>query len=685
MAFLTQFMTILTTITVSWFNAILDVPLGADINDYADMVEAVIIVDGVAQSDIPYMQTDGVNRTFLSVVNTNIVRTYYVDFEAYFEQYDYRKEYTITFNVIDDIRPSIDRLPVFTLEVGSDPPDYEEGFYYSDNYDDIENLMISYHTNSVLYDVVGIYDITYTVMDTSLNETTLSSYVHIVDTTKPQIIQKKDFVIELGETYLMRDYFSVEDNYDQFIHPSMDESTINYDLEGSFEVTIKAIDQSGNQSELKTILTIIDVSEPFILLQTNPAPMTVYDEDALDDLRKFIISVGDGDDILNSLDVAISHDIQIDRIGSYHIFYHLTDDQGHEVNETLEIEVIDNVKPIITKKEDLVFPVFSPELFIASYFLVTDNYDEDVLDIQIETDIDYDKIGLYPIIVTAEDTSGNVSTYYDYIEIIDITPPGMTQINDIVITDFLPHVLDSYFDVFDNYDDKASLMITIDDHDVDYETLGIYPLTVHVSDTSGQITSYDTELFIIDVTSPIIELTKESLTISVHSEALHLYAYIQSVDDNYDDLTIDDVIIHGEVDVQTVGVYQITYEIMDSSGNDAMKVLTVYVDDFIAPTITFSNLTINQYDDINLLDGVTIYEETSSYDIMVFPSHIDTHIPGEQIITYICQDARGNYSMAQRSIVIIAHNQPYTFENFIPMTVILLTGGIIMVAIKKRG
>ncbi len=685
MAFLCRFLTILSTITVSWFNTWLDVPLQADIDDYMNEPYAVLMIDDeIIQTPATY-QKNGVNYTFQSTIQTTVVRAYVLYMEVYFPTYNIRDTKAITFNVYDDISPEIIHVPSFVIEVGSEPPDLLSGFSYEDNYDDIEMLSVTVNDHMVHYDCVGTYDVIYNVQDTSFNETVVQTTISVVDTTPPRIEQLKPMIIERGELHTLYDYFDVVDAYDLSPIVIIDDHDIDYDHVGSYHMSITATDHHENQTELFTSVQIVDTTPPILRLMTQPPPISVHDNSALTTLSYYIIDIKDLDESINKEQATIVHDIQIDHCGTYHIDVYVSDAYGNEAHKTLEIEVIDLTPPTITLLQPFIVPVFSTEPLFSHYIAVSDNYDDTVLlDMDIDTSPHYDQVGMYPVIITVEDTSHNKARFEDYIYVIDDIPPTVLQINDIVVTDFQPHVYESYFSYTDNYDETASMTIEVDDSAVDYQQLGIYPIEVIVSDQSYNLTTVTSEIFVVDVISPTLTLQHERLTIAVH-QSINLRSFILSAFDNYDPLTLSDVVMDESLNVDVVGVYDIVYRLTDQSGNETTKTLTIIVDDFTAPIINVNDITINQYDTIDLLDGVDVIEETTSVQLICYPAVIDTQTPGEQIITYVAQDGRGNYALVHRTITIMPIEEKYEIEDFIPTIVILLSGSIIIIAIRKKG
>ena len=114
-------------------------------------------------------------------------------------------------------------------------------------------------------------------------------------------------------------------------------------------------------------------------------------------------------------------------------------------------------------------------------------------------------------------------------------------------------------------------------------------MTYNVTDSSGNdATEVTRTVNVTDTTAPVITLNGDAqITVEVGTTYTDLGA---TASDNYDgDITADIVIGGDNVDTSTVGQYTVTYNVTDSSGNDATEVTrTVNVTDTTAPVITLN-------------------------------------------------------------------------------------------------
>ena len=121
---------------------------------------------------------------------------------------------------------------------------------------------------------------------------------------------------------------------------------------------------------------------------------------------------------------------------------------------------------------------------------------------------------------------------------------------------------------------------------VDTSVIGTYTVTYNVTDSSGNAaTEVTRSVNVTDTTAPVITLVGDTqITVEVGSTYTDLGA---TASDNYDGDITADIVTVNNVDTSVIGTYTVTYNVTDSSGNDATEVTRVVnVTDTTAPVIT---------------------------------------------------------------------------------------------------
>jgi hypothetical protein len=135
---------------------------------------------------------------------------------------------------------------------------------------------------------------------------------------------------------------------------------------------------------------------------------------------------------------------------------------------------------------------------------------------------------------------------------------------------------------------------------VDTSAVGSYTLTYTATDKSGNTATATRVVNVVDTTSPVITLTGDN-PITHELGAVYTDAGA-TVTDLSGTLTATTA---GEVDVNTVGSYTLTYTATDASGNEATAVTrTVNVVDTTAPVYT-SSATFNVVEGVIAIGDVT--------------------------------------------------------------------------------
>lgn len=277
--------------------------------------------------------------------------------------------------------------------------------------------------------------------------------------------------------------------------------------------------------------------------------------------------------------------------------------------------------------------------------------------------------------------NGDIKTSHDFIKVTatytnpDITAPVITLTGATPVT---VAVGDSYADAgataLDNIDgDITANIITV--NPVNTAVVGSYTVTYNVSDAAGNAAIPVTRAVnVTDTISPVVTVTGANpQIIEVGTAYTELGA---TVADNYDTGLVA-TINSSAVNMAVVGSYTVTYDVVDSSGNNAAQVTrAVNVVDTTAPVITMlgsSPVTVlvhTSYTD----DGATASDNyngdlTSSIAAV---STVDVDVVGGYTVKYNISDANGNVAVqvtrnvnivdTTAPIINLVGNNPQTIE-----------------------
>ncbi|QWB99420.1 DUF5011 domain-containing protein [Mycoplasmatota bacterium] len=540
-----------------------------------------------------------------------------------------------------------------TLEVETDY--LEQGALYTDNFGVNENIAVSGIVNTSL---VGTYTIYYDITDMEGNMAdTVTRTVHIVDTSSPTF-DIDDQIIEVGSsdvdwtTYIE----NINDNYSTTFTLLEVNDFVDYDVLGDYEVQVAVNDEFGNNT-LKTIkVQVIDTQAPVISLIGDETVYLEYGESYIDEGTTCI------DNYDTNCQVYISGIVDQTTLGSYTITYKAIDSSGNYASEiTRQVIVQDSVGPEIKLENESIYVEYNTE-FTDSGVSCTDNYDE-ICEITSSGVVDTSILGSYIIDYNATDSNGNMANLRSVtVYVVDTTKPTF-DISDQTIEigsadiDWTTYISNEN----DNYSTELTLTEVSDI--VDYNSLGDYEVSVSVSDEFGNIEEKTIIVTVVDTTKPVIHLNgDQEITIELGSEYKELGA---SFTDNYG--VNENMVISGSVDTNTVGSYNITYDISDLSGNVADTVTRViHVVDTKSPILDYigEEEIYIEYNDIYIEQGVTCLDE-STCDITIGGDSVDTMTLGTYRVEYNGVDSEGNQAKTiYRDVHVVDTTKPtFTIEN----------------------
>ena len=680
MVFLLFSMLTQPTWRVVWENDVVIIPLYESAEDYRYVPVATLYIDGEPVIDPNmYYETNGVERTFFSTINTTIVKRYSVRYRVFFPSYHLQSAHTIVFHVVDQIAPWLTEIPTFEMALGQKVPDFKAGLMVQDNYYPIKDLQITVDSSLVRSTIPGSYPIFYHVSDPSGNTKVASTTLRVRDLSPPEITLKKPVIIDVKKPWDIHTYFTFKDNYDKHLLIEVEDYLVDYERLGSYPIWVKATDKSGNQTTIMESLTIVDKEAPSMLVSNRPKIIDVNTEITRELLISFLLHVDDNYDTLTFEDVFIYHDIESDILGTYDVHYEIQDSSNNQKSIKVRFSIVDRTKPMIELLEPLVFDVFDPLPFFETMVFLSDNHTPShLIQLKVTHQIKMNVVARYPITFLATDSSGNTQTLNRYVDIVDRVSPVLEQLNEIVISNFKKIPLQGYFSVTDQYDKPASIRLRFDDDAVNYETIGTYFLHVTATDSSGNQTTLTTAVLVVDILDPELELTHPLIVVQQHSDALDFSSFIQAVSDNYDALTKEDVVIKSHVDWSKVGRYHVTFLLKDASNNQTSQTLIVLVDDFEKPYLYVEDIQVFQHQKVDLKEGVDLSLNMKPVTLYCFPEWIDTSLPGTWVVTYIVQDERGNFTQMDRTIHILPVQKKTPMIKYLPVMALSLGGLIVL-------
>lgn len=205
-------------------------------------------------------------------------------------------------------------------------------------------------------------------------------------------------------------------------------------------------------------------------------------------------------------------------------------------------------------------------------------------------------------------------------------------------------------------DSSENISCTIDDQELNFDSLGTYVVYYNAEDSSGnEAVAKEVSVTVVDTSAPVISVAS---SISVEVDSTSYTLPVCTVEDNSSE-NIDCVITDGDVDLDNIGTYVVYYNATDSSGNEAViKEVSVIVADTLEPIFTLlpQTQTINRGELLDLLGlglkATDAFEGDLTSLIEVNINDTSQLDEGTHSITYTVTDSSGNDRSLNISLIV---------------------------------
>jgi hypothetical protein len=456
-----------------------------------------------------------------------------------------------------------------------------------------------------------------------------------------------------------------------------------------------------------------DTTDPVFTVSETVLNIPYYESVPLEDITALVTATDDVDGNLTSSiqiyedNYSIYESYQVG--GEYYIVYSVSDSANNTAYLTIDINIIDNIKPIFS--DGLTDYSDNSTIQLTWYDDEDDRGNNPFTTIlqnaQFEDVIHGNVIFMDPTAITngwsfdhsqgIELFDGSVSGIYNHY-IIAVDPSGnSTRINfeltvlenqdpvidglstiDIEIDDISNSYLLSQYYASDTEDGELSLSIV--SSDLNTSALGTYTVVLSAVDSFGAETQKTITVNVIDTVLPIIKLNGNLVTaytkqynLSETNDIQQLFNLITATD-NYDGDLTSSINFPESVNLTTIGttIYDVT--VTDSSGNTRTLELTIVVKDDIAPTFnsTSSSVTGTQLTQLSLTHFESLIDVSDNYDtlgnitIQLYKDEYTANynVLGTYRVIYSATDSSGNVAFHIFYVDVVNYNAPvFVFDS----------------------
>ena len=403
--------------------------------------------------------------------------------------------------VYDSQYAVVDTTPPTITVLGDNPLTVEVGAAFNDpgvTVYDQDGSSTYTTTGTVDTNVLGAYTLTYTAVDNSGNQATVSRTVNVVDTTAPVITLVGDSQVnlEVGSTYTEAGA-TASDNYDGDISSQIVVvNNVDVNTLGSYTVTYSVSDSSSNAaSDVIRTVNVVDQTAPTITI-LGDNPVTIEAGSTYTDAGATATDNYNND---VSADITAASTVDSNTIGSYTVTYTVSDASGNQATAVRTVIVEDSTPPTIALIGSNPVTVEAGSTYTDAGATATDSYYGDLTSsITTTSDVDTNTVGTYTVTYTVSDSSANSATASRTVNVVDTTAPVITITGaNPVDVDLGATYSDAGATATDVHDGDLTSSITVSSN-VDTNTAGTYTVTYTVSDAAGNQATETRTVNVID-------------------------------------------------------------------------------------------------------------------------------------------------------------------------------------------
>ncbi len=330
------------------------------------------------------------------------------------------------------------------------------------------------------------------------------------------------------------DFISAWDNVDGDLTSSIyvitDNYTANKSVLGAHTVTLGVTDSSNNESTFQFTVNVVDITNPVITGNSTKVQVSYTQTYNISAFKSTLVASDNYSSLSNS-DITIKTDgytANKTNLGTYTIVFEVSDSSGNKATFSKQIEVIDDIPPMISGPTTITKPTGSilTVANIKSELTASDVKDGNRTSYITVKEDNYtgrgDRVGSYTIIFEVADTKGNKATHTVTVNVTDDIPP-VWYVKDgasIVLSSGMSlnrTQIISLLEATGQISVSSTSQITFfqDEYSGNESTAGVYMMGFNFQDASGNESVHNFAITVLedDNTDPItVEPTTDFLT-----------------------------------------------------------------------------------------------------------------------------------------------------------------------------
>ena len=328
---------------------------------------------------------------------------------------------------------------------------------------------------------------------------------------------------------------------------------------------------------------------------------------------------------------------------------------------------IDYIKPVLAINGSAIYKMQVGKTYFEKGVTATDNLEGDISSKYTRTGyLDVNTVGYYTLTYSVSDLYGNISLPVQRVVQVEVNQSGPTitlKGKDTVIVGVNNAYSDQGTIALDNVGNDISNLVTLNSN-VNPNVIGTDSVIYSITDAFGFTATKKRTVMVVDTTAPVIvSINNKTKTDTVRHQISSTYNYAKFVKatDNYDGT--DALTQSGSINTNVKGLYTLTYNSIDASGNHAIPFkLYVKVDNLILPTVKLIGLPEITVDANTVFSDPGIDYSSAYYLTSLLlvnsTSTVDMTKLGTYTINYCVSDPSNNTTCISRTIHVVDRIAP---------------------------
>ena len=455
---------------------------------------------------------------------------------------------------------------------------------------------------------------------------------------------------------------------------------------GGNTVTVTATDASGNTTTQQATITVVDNTAPSITAVSGSVTV-VLDASGSATIATSDVVSSTADNCTSTPTVSITPNVfGCADLGSNTVTITATDASGNTSTATKAITVVDNAAPsIVASNTTITLDANGVAVLPNATASATDNCSAAPSIAYSQTTFTCADLGANTVTITATDASGNAATSTITVTVDDNIAPSITTLSSIadVALNANGAASISMNDVVSSVTDNCGApTVTITPNTFGCGDLGTNTVTITAADASGNSTTSQVTLTVVDNSAPSIATVSGTVTVVLDANGAGSVAQSDVVASVTDNCTASPTVTLSATsfDCSDLGSNTITITATDASGNVKTATKTVTVVDNTAPTITAPasiTLTLGSSGVVSLpLNTASTADNCSGAPSLTYSStSFSCSDVGSNTITVTSVDASGNSSTATMTVIVQDNAAPSLALSSAPVTLVLDANG----------